>query len=156
MTDYRFEEMTADAAGRIADWHYPEPYDFYDPAADPEDLAELLDPANWPDTYFAVRRDGRLAGFFSFERIEDAVVVGLGMHPELTGRGEGEDFVRAGLGFAAERYDPDEFRLSVATFNDRAMAVYERVGFEADGTRMVETNGGEHEFLDMALPLRTR
>lgn len=156
MTRYRFEPMTADAAERIAEWAYPEPYSFYDMTADPDDLAEFLDPESWPDTYFAVREGDDLVGFFSFEADDGAVVVGLGMHPDRTGGGRGGAFVRAGLEFAGERYTPSEFRLSVATFNGRAIAVYERVGFEGVGTRTVEANGGEHEFLDMALALRSR
>lgn len=152
--NYRFEPMTADAADRIVDWHYPEPYSFYDMGADEDDLALFLDPENWPDTYFAVREGDDLAGFFSFEEDDGAVIVGLGMHPDLTGDGRGEAFVRAGLSFAADRYASDEFRLSVATFNERAITVYERVGFEGVGTRTVETNGGEYEFLDMVLRSR--
>jgi hypothetical protein len=54
----------------------------------------------------------------------------LGMRPDLTGRGLGEEFVHAGLRFARETYSPPAFRLTVATFNQRAIRVYERAGFE--------------------------
>ncbi|MFB9805289.1 GNAT family N-acetyltransferase [Haladaptatus pallidirubidus] len=73
------------------------------------------------------------------------------MHPELTGNGHGKSFVEAGLKFAKEEYDPDTFSLAVATFNERAISVYEDVGFEPQETFMQETNGGKYEFLRMTL-----
>jgi hypothetical protein len=36
--------MTAQDAGAIAGWRFPEPYGFYEWDRDPRDLAELLDP----------------------------------------------------------------------------------------------------------------
>lgn len=39
--------MTAADAHAVAAWRYPAEYSFYDADADPDDLAELLDPAEW-------------------------------------------------------------------------------------------------------------
>lgn len=153
---YRFEPMTRGRAARIADWHYEEPYSFYDMESDPNDLAEFLDPVNWADSHFTVHREGELAGFATFDAADGRVTVGLGMKPELTGRGAGAGFLDACLDFAAKRYAPEEFALSVATFNERAITVYKRAGFERVGTRMAETNGGEYEFLDMRKPIEDR
>src|SRR6058998_2149526 len=41
---FRFRPMSQADAEAIAGWHYPEPFSFYDWAADPNDLAELLNP----------------------------------------------------------------------------------------------------------------
>jgi [ribosomal protein S18]-alanine N-acetyltransferase len=38
-------------------------------------------------------------------------------------------YLQAGLAFATQRFTPRRFRLSVATFNERAIRVYERAGF---------------------------
>jgi len=45
----------------------------------------------------------------------------------------------AGLEFASGRFSPERFTLSVATFNERAILVYEH-----------NTNSGEYLFLSMA------
>jgi [ribosomal protein S18]-alanine N-acetyltransferase len=147
---YLFRQINDADAREISGWRYAPPYDFYDATADPADLAELLDPQSRRDVYFSAL-DGkhRLVGFFQFEKTGEAVDVGLGLRPDLTGRGLGAEFVLAGLAFARERFSPRRFTLSVATFNGRAIGVYERVGFRRGRTYTHETNGGEHEFLSM-------
>ena len=105
------------------------------------------------DVYFSVRDEkGELAGFFGFKRpASDTVEIGLGLHPELTGRGLGASFLAAGLDYARSRFAPARFVLSVATFNRRAITVYERAGFAAIRVYMHSTNGGEWEFVEMEL-----
>jgi len=147
---FNFLPMNETHAQAIAAWHYEGIYSFYDMRQDPEDLAELLDPSNWKDKYFAVLdENSTLAGFFSFDKEEDALVIGLGLCPDCTGRGLGQAFMEAGLAFAVQRFGPTAFRLSVAAFNRRAIRLYEKVGFKPDGTFMNETNGGQYEFLRM-------
>ncbi len=147
---YLFRQMDDADAREISGWRYAPPYDFYDATADPADLAELLDPQSRRDVYFsALDGEHRLMGFFQFEKTGEEVAVGLGLRPDLTGRGLGTEFVLAGLEFARERFSPRRFILSVATFNGRAIGVYERAGFRRDEVFMHQTNGGEHEFLRM-------
>jgi [ribosomal protein S18]-alanine N-acetyltransferase len=150
---YRFEPMSQQQACSVAAWRYDPPYDFYDMVADPEDLAELLDPAQRDGRDFAVLDDpGDLVGFFMFKHEGDTVEVGLGLRPDFTGRGLGLSFLLAGLEFARGRYAPARFRLAVAAFNQRAIRVYERTGFRQVESYMHRTNGGEHPFLRMERP----
>ena len=137
---YIFRPIARPDAEEISRWRYPEPYATYD--GDPSSVPGLLDPRY---TYHAVTDPGgELVGYFCFgadatvpagRRLGlyggDALDIGLGMRPDLTGRGLGPDFVRAGLRFAGERFSPPAFRLTVAAFNRRAISVYEAVGFEA-------------------------
>ncbi len=149
-TKLGFKPMDEGAARAIAGWHYEGMYAFYDMEQDAEDLAELLDPRSRADHYYAVTGErGDLVGFFSFEREADAVVIGLGLRPDLTGQGRGQAFLQAGLKFARGTYGPTAFRLSVASFNQRAIRVYHKAGFLDAGVFMNETNGGEYEFLRM-------
>ena len=142
--------MTQAEAERVATWTYDEPYSFYDPRADAGDLAELIDPGLRGNSYFCAHdENGEVIGFFQFERLEDVVDVGLGLRPDLTGRGLGLAYVESGLAFARERFSPRRFTLSVATFNQRAITVYERAGFVVARRYLHETGGGIHAFVEM-------
>ena len=146
--------MNQTDAAAIAAWKYESPYSFYDWTADADDLALLLDAETREGRYFSVVDvDGVLVGFFEFRVEASDVVVGLGLRPDLTGRGLGQRFVGAGIDFARERFAPARFRLSVATFNERAIRVYERCGFQPGRTYDHATNGGVHRFLEMSRPV---
>jgi ribosomal-protein-alanine N-acetyltransferase len=150
--------MTAADAGAVAAWRYPEPYSFYDWDQDADDLAELLDPTEWGRRYFAAdAADGSLAGLFVFTVNGDgAAELGLGLRPDLTGRGLGTTFVDAGMRFAAEALGARSYALAVAAFNGRAIAVYERCGFREVEQYLHATNGGFHPFVRMTRgPLAT-
>jgi RimJ/RimL family protein N-acetyltransferase len=101
----------------------------------------LLDPAN---NYFVANdAAGHIVGYCCYGpdarvaggdyRDPVALDVGLGMRPNLTGRGAGVAFVVAVLAFGRERFGASRFRLSVAAFNRRAIRVYERAGFRETG-----------------------
>ena len=145
--------MTQEEAEAIADWQYEPPYDFYDWPADHRDLAELLDPARRGDHYFSARdAAGELIGFFGFGHKGDVVGVGVGLRPDLTGRGLGQSFLEAGLAFARERLTPTRFKLSVADFNARAIKVYERAGFVTTRSFEHETNDSLFSFVELERP----
>jgi ribosomal-protein-alanine N-acetyltransferase len=151
MMKFNFQPMDQECARAIAGWHYEGIYAFYDMEQDVRDREELLDPRRWKDHYYAViDEQGDLIGFFCFEREKEAVVIGLGLRPDLTGRGWGQGFFEAGLEFARQKYRPARFVLSVATFNQRAITVYRKAGFEDVEVYVSETNGGQYQFLRMA------
>jgi len=145
--------MSQNEAEEIAEWRYDPPHDFYDWPADHRDLAELLDPVRRGDHYFSARdAAGELIGFFGFGRKGDIVGVGVGLRPDLTGRGLGQSFLEAGLAFAKEQFTLTHFTLSVAEFNTRAIKVYERAGFVTTRSFMHHTNGGLFSFVEMERP----
>jgi RimJ/RimL family protein N-acetyltransferase len=126
----------------ISAWRYDPPYAFYngEPA-----------PVKNPERYFAARgEDGALVGFFYYEPQGDVLDYGLGLRPDLTGRGLGLDFFRSGLEFGRELHRPALVRLHVAAFNKRAIKVYERAGFrETGGHIRTFARWGEVEFVTM-------
>jgi ribosomal-protein-alanine N-acetyltransferase len=151
---FHFTQLSQEEAEAIAAWRYPEPYSFYDWSADVDDLQELLEPALRGEAYWAVKDDtGELVGHFSFKpKDELAIEIGLGLRPDLTSGGLGSSFLATGLDFARDRFGPEWFVLSVATFNERAIKVYERAGFVPVRVYMHFTAGREWEFLEMTRP----
>ena len=143
--------MTAADAHAVAAWRYPGEYSFYDADADPDDLAELLDPAQWGQRYFAAGQIAHheLAGFLVVKLTGQVAEIGLGLRPGLTGHGLGESFLRACLRFASAALGAQSYTLVVAAFNRRAITVYERAGFQEVERFEHFTNGGFHAFIRM-------
>ena len=138
-------------AEQIAQWHYEGQYAFYDMENDQDDLAELMDPLRWANTYYAVvDSEGSLVGFFCFHQEGLSLEIGLGMRPDLTGRGLGLSLLETGLEFARQCFSVRTWRLSVAAFNQRAIALYAKAGFKPIRSYKNHTNGGVFDFLEMA------
>jgi ribosomal-protein-alanine N-acetyltransferase len=151
---FTLKKMQHAVAHQIAPWHYPAPYDFYDADQDQEDVAELLDPQSWQESYYSVfNEENELVGLFVFKPAGQTVEVGLGLRPDLTGKGLGRAFLTAGLTFGQEHFSVGMWSLSVATFNTRAIRLYGQVGFIPLNRFMHHTNGGEYEFLRMDRPM---
>jgi [ribosomal protein S18]-alanine N-acetyltransferase len=134
--------LCAAEAAVLDAWRYEPPYDFYDG----ED-----EPVQNPERFFVVRDDaGDLVGFYYFDEQEDAVEIGLGLRPDLTGRGLGLQFFRDGVAFARRTFRQERVVLNVAAFNERAIKVYERAGFH-ETRRHVRRfeRWGEVEFVEM-------
>jgi ribosomal-protein-alanine N-acetyltransferase len=139
----RIEEMVEESHVEMRSWRYPPPFDFYD-----GDVDEVEN----PERFFGVRDEtGRLVGFYYFEEKPPDLDYGLGLRPDLVGRGLGLEFFLRGLAYARERYRPRRVFLHVAEFNERARVVYERAGFEVV-SRHVRTfdRFGAVPFLTMA------
>lgn len=143
--------MIKDEAFEISEWRYEPPYSFYDMKADRQDLEEFLtfESSERKFYYSVVDENEELVGFFEFEQARGKVEIGLGMRPDLTGKGLGLTFLNAGIEFAKEKFKPDFFSLSVARFNKRAIKVYEKAGFSITRKFINETNGGRFEFVEM-------
>ncbi len=123
----------------ILGWRYLPPYDFYDPPSEgPQEyfVRQFLRPEL---RFHAVLDDsGRLVGFCSFGLdgqvpggcyTDDALDIGLGLRPELTGCGFGFRFVRSIVDHGIMLLSPERLRMTVATFNERAIHLYGKFGF---------------------------
>jgi len=123
-------------------WRYEQPYDFYDGDEEP-----ILNPERF---YEAIDENGDLVGHYYFERKGDAMEIGLGLRPDLTGRGLGLDFFCAGVEFARTQLSAERVILNVASFNERAIKVYERGRFRITGSHVRSFDRwGEVEFTEM-------
>ncbi|MGH2352706.1 MAG: GNAT family N-acetyltransferase [Chloroflexota bacterium] len=157
--DFRFRRMDEPDARAILAWRYEGPYAFYncDPAEVEASVRTFVEPRN---TYYAIRTaEHGLMGFCCFgpearvpggDYTGDGVLdVGLGMRPDLTGKGIGPGFVAAILAFAAQELAPSGFRLTVAAFNRRAIRVYEKVGFRVANVFVRDDAQARREWVQM-------
>lgn len=123
--------MTREWASQIQTWTYAAPYDFYNQSPSEEGIDELM-------TYQAILESHELIGFYcigspaqvpnsTYPYSSDFTDIGLGMRPDLTGQGYGKSFVTYVMERAAEQ--GKSLRLTVASFNERAIHLYETLGF---------------------------
>ena len=130
--------MTKEIATQIASWHYEPPYDFYNGDGTQELIEEILD-----ESYKVVLDGESIIGFYCtgqsalvpFGHTVNAysapcIDLGLGMNPVFVGQGKGQLFCTFVMD-EVERENPQmPLRLTVATFNKRAIHLYEKLGFK--------------------------
>ncbi|HEX6386739.1 MAG TPA: GNAT family protein [Anaerolineae bacterium] len=144
-----FIPMDEASARAVTQWQYEAPYNVYNVAPD-EDIEEvvayLLDPQNGFYALRGVLDNGsqeELLAYCSFgldaqvaggDYSRNALDIGLGLRPDLTGQGRGLTFVEAILDFARQAFTPAAFRVTIAAFNERAQRVWQRAGFRQTHT----------------------
>jgi ribosomal-protein-alanine N-acetyltransferase len=123
----------------VANWHYDDVYSFYDMAADEDDLRIFMDTKNWQNITRAVLNEN------------DEFWLSLGLRPDLTGRGLGEEFVTQCVEYAVSQYKLTKhtIKLAVALFNQRAIKVYQRAGFIETNKTVKDTHIGQVDFIEM-------
>lgn len=147
----RIAPLTFEHAEDIATWRYDAPYDMYDMAGAAP--ADLLDPAAG---LHAVLADDRLIGFRSYgpdgqvpgwDYDDSALDTGGGLRPSLTGQGLGRVVIAAGLEFGRATFAPVAFRVTVASFNERARRTVESLGFRRVDSFRAARDGREFDVL---------
>ena len=134
-----FRPIDEVSAREMCTWQYEPPYDFYNPDPDAAEarVRHLLDPSK--SYYVLADKAGSPVGYCCFgadaqvpggDYDDTALDIGLGMRPDLTGQGRGLGFFTAILELGRREFTPEQFRVTVAAFNQRAMRVYEKAGFE--------------------------
>ncbi|MFC4098785.1 GNAT family N-acetyltransferase [Paenibacillus xanthanilyticus] len=130
---YRVTPLTEELAAALCEWRYEPPYTFYQWLSWADMQAqerEFGDPTIRRGQYAAVLdADDTFIGFAQFFPLAGVTRLGLGLRPDLCGRGVGLGFVQAIVQEAIRRAPDNEIDLEVHTWNERAIAVYERAGF---------------------------
>jgi RimJ/RimL family protein N-acetyltransferase len=121
-------------AREIAAWRYTEPYAMYNMAL--EDAELVADPAS---RYFSVRDErGDLIAFIALgpeaqvpggDYSHEALDIGAGIRPDLTGQGLGAKIIRLAVETGVRLDGADRFRATIAAFNQRAQRAAGKVGF---------------------------
>ncbi len=153
---YLFQAQSEDyAQTMIEQWKYQAPYNIYDYEKEKEDL---LNPRLWGESKFvALNRNGELVGELTIEFFDETLEgdtyidartvranpnkeydmwIGFGLRPDLTSKGLGADYIKACIDYAvfAFNYKGDFVRLAVCNKNERAIRVYQALGFKQFGS----------------------
>ena len=153
LTVARMNEGDALAVSR---WRYGAPYSDYDMDCDPSELLgrsyhAVADANGEIVAYCCFGRDAQVPGGHAAGAYDDPGLLdlGLGLRPDLTGRGLGLPVLMAVMEYAARQFEAKSFRLSVAAWNDRAIRCYENAGFIRESTFRSPSPRGEWEFMLM-------
>ncbi|UOR13263.1 GNAT family N-acetyltransferase [Halobacillus amylolyticus] len=136
--DLIVKNMNETLATQILTWNYEGPYDFYNNELSDEEIRERLN-----GTYKAlIDENGEVLGFFCTgdsaqvpigkqygAYFGEFVDMGLGMNPNYVGKGNGYNFCSFIIQHIKENTDRASIRLTVATFNKRAIHLYKKLGF---------------------------
>ena len=155
------KQMKDNEANEISKWVYEKPYSIYSMEENESCLNELLN-----GYYFsAADKDANILGYYCFGESaqvpigkqfgvysdKNVVDMGLGLKPDLCGQALGIDFINEGVEFCRDEFSGTSLRLTVAAFNERAIKVYERVGFEKVNSFERVSENGKIEFWVMIL-----
>jgi [ribosomal protein S18]-alanine N-acetyltransferase len=151
-----FRLLEKEHALALLNWRYTSPYDYYNFNADTiqEDMRYLLDSKN---AFCAILNlQGELEGYCSFgsdgqvpggEYSSEALDIGMGIRPDLVGKGRGRQYAQAVVRYGTNQYGAQQLRVTIAEFNKRAQRVWEQLGFE-QVEKFVKI-GSEEEFVIM-------
>lgn len=141
-TDLHFTPIVAEQICEFVQWSYAPPYDIYNiiPGSK-EELADQVTYHLQPDVHAhaITTAEGELLAICTFGKDAqvpggdysgDALDIGLGVRPDLTGRGLGRMFTGAVSAFAQRKFEPRALRVTIAEFNVRAQRVWIAHGFE--------------------------
>lgn len=151
----RFEPLTLEQATEVATWRYEPPYDFNNilpgdvesmPFADESGIGyhAVVDNAGPLIGYFCLGPEGWVPG--QEHAPAGTLDVGMGLRPDLLGKGLGTSLLPKIMAFAATRCSVSRFRTAVRTFNDRSLRMCWRSGFRE--VRRFDDGKG-HEFAEL-------
>ena len=135
---FKITPMDREASRAIIEWRYPPPYDLYNIVT--EDTEVVISAFLDPDFgyYKITNEEAKLVAFCNFgldarvpggDYSVEALDIGMGVHPDLTGKGSGQIYAQYVLDYAEKIYHPDIYRVTIAAFNERAQKVWVRTGF---------------------------
>jgi len=130
--------MRESLAQEIVSWQYGEEYAVYSMDGSVDLLTEILDGSYYALVdgaeniigHYCIGNSAQVPSVVQDEMYKaDCIDFGLGMNPSLVGRGLGKHFLRFILDCVELDHPGKRIRLTVATFNKRAIKLYENAGF---------------------------
>jgi len=142
-------------AEAIASWRYEGPWSTYDPRpADPLLSAEagyqaVVDDAGALVGFVCAGQEARVPGL---EEQDGIVDVGVGMRPDLVGRGLGGAFGAVVLGHVRDTCGDRPLRAAVQSWNQRSLRLARRLGFRVTGIHHCQQGGRDVSYTILVRP----
>ena len=153
-----FDPLSREKALAVLSWRYDPPYDCYNfngqnIAAELQYLTasesaffSISNPFNELEGFCSFGKDGQVpGGSYQFQALD----IGMGLRPDLTGQGQGRKYAEAVAQYAMALHHTDLLRVTIAAFNERAQKVWSHIGFEITSTFL--KSNSESEFVVMTL-----
>lgn len=92
-------------------------------------------------------------GVFQTNWLSRSTTIGISLHSDWQSQGFGTEIMHTLLQFVFEQMNIRKVKLNVMDFNHRAIRLYEKLGFEVEGTLKQEVfrNNSYHDVIIMAL-----
>jgi [ribosomal protein S18]-alanine N-acetyltransferase len=142
-------------AEAIASWRYDGPWSTYDARPDDPLLSAetgylaVVDDAGSLVGFLCTGVEARVPGLAAQEGIVD---IGVGMRPDLVGRGLGSAFGALVLGYIRDMCGDRPLRAVVQSWNERSLRLSQRLGFGVVGIHRCEQDGREVSYTMLVRP----
>jgi len=142
-------------AEAVASWRYQGSWSIYDPRPGDEPLSAaagyeaIVDDAGSFVGYLCVGQEARVPGL---AEADGTIDIGVGMRPDLVGRGLGHDFGAVALDHIRDRYGDRPLRAVVQDWNERSLRLARGLGFRDAGTHQCVQDGKQVSYVLLVRP----
>ena len=150
---YIVENMNEKFARQICSWKYEGEYEIYNTVSFEEMKSKkisLLDPERMNNYICFIDEEyNEVIAYINIMKKEnDDIFIGIGLKPNLCGKGLGKEFLQIGIKKALDRYPRHKIVLQVRSWNKRAIKSYLNTGFKiTKKEEMLDYTGKKVEFI---------
>lgn len=145
LTPIRLGILTESMAKEVCKWRYEGLYSVYNLSeweVVVSNCWELASEVARNEYFVSMLLENDLIGFGRIQMFDDKVSLGIGLKPDICGKGYGQKAMQLLVKEAKRRYPNTEIGLDVRKFNERAKKCYENLGFVTERRYMKETIQG--------------
>jgi [ribosomal protein S18]-alanine N-acetyltransferase len=145
-------------AEAVASWRYQGPWNAYDSQPGDQITAQagyhaVVDDEGSLVGFVCIGQEARVPGLPAEDGITD---IGVGMRPDLVGRGLGSAFGAVVLGHVHDLCGDGPLRAVVQSWNERSLRLARRLGFRDTGTHSCVQDGRDVSYTILLRPAAAR
>lgn len=107
--------------------------------------------------FYELHLDAERIGYVHFREEVETIMLGMGLRPDLCGKGLGTEVLKAVFRISESVYPEKPLSLAVRSWNQRAVRCYQKAGFFPRGEEFeMNTPGGRDRFINMITKERGR